>query len=144
MKNWDQIRYFLAAARHNSVSAAAKSLGVGHATVLRHIDELEASLRVKLFQRLQSGYRLSEAGARVLDDATSAVDPVVEQRILQALRSELTTTAVIVAQRLSTIELADRVVYLERGRVAGVGAHRQLLEIPGYRSLVEAYEEAAL
>ncbi|NNE96355.1 MAG: ABC transporter ATP-binding protein [Acidimicrobiales bacterium] len=80
----------------------------------------------------------------VLDDATSAVDPVVEQRILQLLRSELDTTAVIVAQRLSTIELADRVVYLERGRVAGVGTHVELLNLAKYRSLVEAYEEAAL
>jgi ABC-type multidrug transport system fused ATPase/permease subunit len=82
-------------------------------------------------------------GLIVLDDATSAVDPVVEQRILEALRTELDTTAVIVAQRLSTIELADRVVYLDKGAVAGVGSHFELLQIPRYRSLVEAYEEAA-
>jgi ABC-type multidrug transport system fused ATPase/permease subunit len=82
-------------------------------------------------------------GLIILDDATSAVDPVVEQRILDALRNELDTTAVIVAQRLSTIELADRVVYLDKGRVAGVGNHAGLLQHRGYRSLVEAYEEAA-
>ncbi len=82
-------------------------------------------------------------GLIVLDDATSAVDPVVEQRILEALRSELDTTAVIVAQRMSTIELADRIVFLERGTVVGVGSHADLLHIPGYRSLVEAYEEVA-
>jgi ABC-type multidrug transport system fused ATPase/permease subunit len=82
-------------------------------------------------------------GLIILDDATSAVDPVVEQRILEALRTELDTTAVIVAQRLSTIELADRVVYLDKGTVAGVGTHSELLAMPGYRSLVEAYEEAA-
>ncbi len=82
-------------------------------------------------------------GLIVLDDATSAVDPVVEQRILEALRSELETTAVIVAQRMSTIELADRIVFLEHGTVAGVGTHAHLLSLPGYRSLVEAYEEAS-
>ncbi|MBT8240455.1 MAG: ABC transporter ATP-binding protein/permease [Acidimicrobiia bacterium] len=82
-------------------------------------------------------------GLIILDDATSAVDPVVEQRILKALRNELDTTAVIVAQRLSTIELADRVVYIDKGRVVGVGNHAELLQHPGYRSLVEAYEEAA-
>lgn len=82
-------------------------------------------------------------GLIILDDATSAVDPVIEQQILGALRTELDTTAVIVAQRLSTIELADRVVYINKGRVVGVGSHSELLEIPGYRSLVEAYEEAA-
>ncbi len=81
-------------------------------------------------------------GLIILDDATSAVDPVIEQQILGALREELDTTAVIVAQRLSTIELADRVVYIHKGRVLSVGAHSDLLEIPGYRSLVEAYEEA--
>ncbi|MFW2382532.1 MAG: ABC transporter ATP-binding protein [Acidimicrobiales bacterium] len=82
-------------------------------------------------------------GLIILDDATSAVDPVIEQQILGALRTELDTTAVIVAQRLSTIELADRVVYINKGRVAGVGSHSDLLQIQGYRSLVEAYEEAA-
>ncbi len=80
----------------------------------------------------------------VLDDATSAVDPIIEQQILAALRSELDVTAVIVAQRLSTIELADRVVYLDGGTVAEVGIHSELLSHPGYRALVEAYQEAAV
>ena len=61
----------------------------------------------------------------------------------EALRTELDTSAVIVAQRMSTIELADRVVFLEGGSVAGVGSHAELLHVPAYRSLVEAYAEAA-
>ena len=79
----------------------------------------------------------------VLDDATSAVDPVVEARILDGLREALGTTTVVVAHRLSTIELADRVVYLDAGRVVATGTHTELLDHPGYERLVSAYEEAA-
>src|SRR5690606_15770024 len=48
----------------------------------------------------------------VLDDATSAVDPTIEAEILAGLRRELDTTTLIVAHRVSTIELADRVAYV--------------------------------
>ena len=50
----------------------------------------------------------------ILDDATSAVDPTIEAEILAGLRRELDTTLIVVAYRLSTIRLADRVLYLER------------------------------
>jgi ABC-type multidrug transport system fused ATPase/permease subunit len=78
----------------------------------------------------------------ILDDATSSVDPTVEADILGALRRELDTTLIVVAYRLSTIRLADRVVYLEDGRVAGTGSHDQLLAtLPGYAAIIRAYEE---
>ena len=77
----------------------------------------------------------------LLDDATSAVDPVVEAEILDGLRGGHDATTLVVAHRLSTIRLADRVVYLEGGRVAGVGPHEQLLDLPGYQRIVRAYEQ---
>lgn len=77
----------------------------------------------------------------VLDDATSAVDPVIEARILDGLRTSLGTTTLVVAHRLSTIELADRVVYLDGGRVVATGTHEQLLDLPAYERLVRAYED---
>ncbi|MCP5027710.1 MAG: ABC transporter ATP-binding protein [Actinomycetia bacterium] len=80
----------------------------------------------------------------ILDDATSAVDPVIEQQILSGLRERLGTTTVIVAQRVSTIELADRVLFIAGGRVAASGPHQKLLERPDYGALVRAYEEADL
>ncbi|MDZ7679579.1 MAG: ABC transporter ATP-binding protein [Acidimicrobiales bacterium] len=80
----------------------------------------------------------------VLDDATSAVDPVVEARILDGLRDALGTTTVVVAHRISTIELADRVIYLDGGRVVATGTHAQLLDHPGYERLVSAYEDEAM
>ena len=80
----------------------------------------------------------------VLDDATSAVDPQVEQRILAGLRSSGAASSVlVVAYRRATIALADEVVYVEHGRVVGRGSHEHLRETtPGYRDLVTAYERA--
>ena len=79
----------------------------------------------------------------VLDDATSAVDPAVEARILDALRdAERPSTVVVVAYRQATIALADEVVWLEGGRVLARGSHEQLLaEVPGYAALVRAYAQ---
>lgn len=69
MNNWDQLKIYLAVARNGTVSAAARSLGVSHATVLRRIDQFEEELGTKLFKRLQSGYQLSEEGRALLDKA---------------------------------------------------------------------------
>ena len=78
----------------------------------------------------------------VLDDATSAVDPEVEARILASLREgDADATLVVVAYRKATISLADDVVHLEDGRVADRGTHADLLaRSPAYATLVNAYE----
>jgi ABC-type multidrug transport system fused ATPase/permease subunit len=80
----------------------------------------------------------------VLDDATSAIDPAVEARILDALRtSDEPVTVVVIAYRQATIALADDVVWLEHGRALARGSHEQLLaEVPGYAALVRAYSQA--
>jgi ATP-binding cassette subfamily B protein len=80
----------------------------------------------------------------VLDDATSSVDPVTEAAILDGLAGHLpSTTTVVVASRLATIALADRVLFLEEGRLVAEGSHAELLAgTPGYARLVRAYEQA--
>ncbi|MBJ29985.1 MAG: ABC transporter permease [Acidimicrobiaceae bacterium] len=80
----------------------------------------------------------------VLDDATSAVDPVVEAGILAGLRSTEVgrPTLLVVAHRLATIRLADRVLFLEGGRIAASGSHEELLEVEAYAALARAYELA--
>ena len=80
----------------------------------------------------------------LLDDATSAIDPVVEARILDRIGSSLDTTMLMVAQRISVIELADRVAYLAGGRIVATGSHAELLQRDDYRSLITAYEQAAV
>jgi ATP-binding cassette subfamily B protein len=79
----------------------------------------------------------------VLDDATSAVDVQVEQGIHEALKTLMQgRTTLIVAHRLSTIGLADRVVLLEQGRIVADGTHAELLESsPLYVEVLAQAEE---
>jgi ABC-type multidrug transport system fused ATPase/permease subunit len=108
-----------------------------------HVGERGASLSGGQRQRLA----LARAIVRrprllVLDDATSAVDPSVEARILDALRAtDRPATVVVVAYRQATIALADEVVWIENGRLVARGTHAALLaEVPGYARLVHAYQ----
>ncbi len=82
----------------------------------------------------------------VMDDATSAVDPEVEQRILRALAAHTADdgpTVLVVAYRKATIALADEVVFLDDGVIADRGSHDELIERSAdYRNLVNAYDLA--
>lgn len=80
----------------------------------------------------------------LLDDATSAVDVHVEEAIHHALRTSLADrTTVIVAHRLSSIALADRVALLEGGRVVASGTHAHLLATePRYAQVVTHLDDA--
>ena len=80
----------------------------------------------------------------VMDDATSALDPEVEQRILRALADrDGAPTTVVVAYRKATIALADEVVLLDQGRVADRGTDAELrARSAAYRNLVDAYDQA--
>ena len=71
---WDEIRTAFHVARQGTVSGAAVELGVHHATVIRHIDALEARLNTKLFQRHARGYTPTEAGRDLLQVAQATDD----------------------------------------------------------------------
>ncbi len=79
----------------------------------------------------------------VLDDATSAIDVHVEEKIHHALTEQLSgRTTIVIAHRLSTIALADRVVLLEEGRVAASGTHRELMDTePRYAEVLAHLED---
>ncbi|WP_424832607.1 LysR family transcriptional regulator [Ruegeria sp.] len=74
MDNWDEVRTAYQVARMGTVSGAADVLGVHHATVIRHIDAIEARLGVKLFQRHARGYTPTDAGEDLLRVAQATED----------------------------------------------------------------------
>ncbi len=76
----------------------------------------------------------------ILDDSTSAVDTATDAKIRKAFATEIPgTTKLIIAQRISSIQDADRIIVLDNGRVDGVGTHEELLaENMIYREVYEA------
>ncbi len=67
MDHWDELRMFLAVADGGTVRAAAEALEVNHATIIRGIGRLEERLETRLFDKPPTGYRLTGAGADVVD-----------------------------------------------------------------------------
>lgn len=79
--DWEDVRVFVALARAGSLSAAARELGISHATVGRRIAALEGTLRRPLFDRRADGYVLTAGGAAVLDLAAE-----MDERALAIVR----------------------------------------------------------
>lgn len=79
----------------------------------------------------------------ILDDSTSAVDTATERRIREAFNKELkATTKIIIAQRISSVKEADRILVLDEGRIVGEGAHEELFrECEAYREICISQEE---
>jgi ATP-binding cassette subfamily B protein len=73
----------------------------------------------------------------ILDDSTSAVDTATEAKIREAFSTSLKgSTKIIIAQRISSVIDADKIVVLEDGRIAGIGSHKELMESCGeYRDI---------
>ncbi len=79
----------------------------------------------------------------ILDDSTSAVDSATEGRIRESFRENLKgTTVIIIAQRISSVQYADKIVVLDEGTVAGVGTHGELMETNKiYREIYDSQQE---
>ena len=123
-------------APHEAVEAAARA-----AEAHDFIRELPHGYETVVGERgitLSGGQRQRIAIARallidprilILDDATASVDATTEARIRAGLREVMRgRTTIIIAQRLSTIALADEVVVLDHGRIAARGTQAELLE----------------
>lgn len=77
-----------------------------------------------------------EPAILVLDDASSALDYRTDAALRAAIRDEVRTTTVVVAQRVSSVKHADHILVLDGGRVIGAGRHEELLETcPDYRAI---------
>lgn len=112
IENWDEVRTAYHVARLGTLSAAAAFLDVHHATVIRHIDALEARLGTKLFQRHPRGYTPTESGRELLKVAAAA-DDLLNQfagRVKgrgAVVSGELVVTTVTSASSLLTPVLAE-------------------------------------
>jgi DNA-binding transcriptional LysR family regulator len=111
--DWSDLRYALAIGLAGSLAAAARQMRVNHTTVLRRLDALEQRLGARLFERTRTGYRPTEAGALVLEQARRMADQAdaIERRVLGRDR-ELTgllrvTTAYVVMEHLLPQPLAQ-------------------------------------
>ena len=107
---WRDLRTVLAVARKGSLSAAARQLGISHATVFRHVNQIEAKLEVKLFERGRDGYNLTAAGEAMADLAEKFDSDlmVLERQLLgQELQPRglvrITTTDTLLINFLSPI-----------------------------------------
>lgn len=85
-ENWDDLRFVLMVAETGSVSAAARALGVNHATVLRRVAGFELAHGTEIFERSQQGYRLRPDRAHVIEAAREAA--LALGRVGHLLRSD--------------------------------------------------------
>ena len=76
--DWNDLRYVLALSRHGSLSAAARSLHVNHATVARRVAALEAALGTRLFDRQARGYQVTAAAQPVIAAAEQVEAPLLQ------------------------------------------------------------------
>jgi ATP-binding cassette subfamily B multidrug efflux pump len=80
----------------------------------------------------------------ILDDSTSAVDTATDGRIRRAFREEIPdTTKFIIAQRISSVQNADRIIVLKDGRIDGFGTHEELMENEIYRTVYESQTQGS-
>ncbi|MGN1036981.1 MAG: ATP-binding cassette domain-containing protein, partial [Ruminococcus sp.] len=81
----------------------------------------------------------------ILDDSTSAVDTATDSSIRKAFREKLSdTTTFIIAQRISSVKDADRIIVMDNGKINGIGTHDELLKNNSiYREVYESQQKGA-
>ena len=116
MSDWENLRHFVVLAREGTLSAAARLLGVDHATVARRVAALEAETGLKLVDRRARSYQLTDHGRRIaatalpMEEAAFAVGRVV-QAVKPGLRGEV---AISSPPSLANALIAPRLLLLRR------------------------------
>ena len=143
----DNIRYGVPAASDDEVQSAAKAaqahdfivgLSQGYET---HIEERGTNLSGGQKQRIAIARALlTKPKILILDDSTSSVDVETETKIQDALDSQMRQhTTLVVAQRISTVLKADKIVVIDNGHIAAEGTHQELMQSsPIYQEIYES------
>lgn len=145
----------------DNVSALAKTSPEKIKSCLKHVGlaELANDLQQNLSKEFDHGTELSggqwqkialarclhkKGAVYFLDEPTSALDARSEQQMYQMfLTKDMTETVLFVTHRMSAVTLADRVLFLQAGKVAGLAPHTELLQTdPAYRELYQLQKEA--
>jgi ATP-binding cassette subfamily B protein len=147
----DNVRLARIESSDSEVEAALQRLGV-----FAHFDRLPEGLDTEVRERgtrLSAGERqlvalgraaLVDPAVLVLDEATSNLDPGTEAEVEAALEKLMQgRTTIVVAHRLTTVQRADRIVVVDRARIAEVGTHEELVSLGGkYAALARAWEKS--
>jgi DNA-binding transcriptional LysR family regulator len=112
MKDWDDLRYFLAVARSGNITAAGIELDVNHSTVSRRISALETRLGVRLFDRLPSGYSPTRLAEKILGGVSKVEADIIDiSRQLAADDKRMTGTIRMTApEGMVSIVLLPKIV----------------------------------
>lgn len=142
----DNVRYGRPEASDEEVVAAAKA-AQAHEFIMEmakgydtHIEERGANLSGGQKQRIAIARAiLMEPKILILDDSTSSVDVETETKIQDALDEVMRQpTSLVVAQRISTVLRAEKIVVIDKGRIAAQGTHKELIESsPIYQEIYE-------
>jgi ATP-binding cassette, subfamily B, multidrug efflux pump len=143
----DNIRYGLPDATDEQVVAAAKA-AQAHDFIMEMPKGYESRVEAR-GTNLSGGQKQRIAIARallmdpkilILDDSTSSVDVETETRIQEALDQQLHQhTSFVVAQRISTVLNADKIIVIDKGRIAAQGTHKELIQTsPIYQEIYES------
>jgi ATP-binding cassette subfamily B protein len=143
----DNIRYGRPNATEDEIIAAAKA-AQAHDFIMRmpkgydtHIEERGVNLSGGQKQRIAIARALvCKPSILILDDATSSVDVETETQIQNAIaKAALGTTVIMVAQRISTVLNADKIIVLDQGRIVAEGTHKVLLKSsPIYKEIYDS------
>ena len=133
---------------------------VDHAKMYKDTDELLKKLKLDIDPHAKLGSlsiaqmqmveiaKAVSANCKVLilDDSTSAVDTHTDACIRQALRDEIPdTTKIIIAQRVTSLMDADKIIVMDEGRVDSVGTHEELLQSNAiYREVYESQQKGSV
>mgnify|MGYP005629214997 CR=1 FL=1 len=135
----NNISYGQSETKENDIISAAKS-----ANAIEFIDSLSEGLDTVIGERgvtLSGGQKQRISIARaiirnspllILDEATSSLDTKSEKLVQEALKGLMQgKTVLVIAHRLSTVQSADKIIVLERGRIVEEGSHKELLSLNG-------------